>query len=364
MINNKSRTANKVHIAGRGSVVRQLRILVSQFRVLRTGTLSEIRPDNMYQPLATINDKHMRHIFILILLIGIISLNAQEKTFKFNYFGQEPPDTIATEFLIPLSIKQSYDFIGSINFSPTGNMIVFGVTDSVWSTSNIVYTKNENGSWTDMDTLNSCQTGINANPTFITDKLIYFTSLRKGQKDLDILQTSFTSNIWSDPMVVRELSVDTCREFMGSRSQNGDIFFVRLEKLKRPDENAIMNNEIYCANFVNGQVTAVKNIGSPINSDFSEVSPFIESNGRYLLFGSRRLGGLGLVDIYVSFRDSNGDWKEPKNVKELNSKEFDGDPIVTPDGKYIFFIRRQDFTCTIPNRIYWISSKILEKYYD
>ena len=38
----------------RGSVVRQLRILVSQFRVLRTGTLSEIRPDNMYQPLAVI----------------------------------------------------------------------------------------------------------------------------------------------------------------------------------------------------------------------------------------------------------------------------------------------------------------------
>ncbi len=40
-----------VHIAGRGSVVRQLRIPASQFRVLRTGTRSEIRPDNMYQPL-------------------------------------------------------------------------------------------------------------------------------------------------------------------------------------------------------------------------------------------------------------------------------------------------------------------------
>ncbi len=43
--------ANTVHIAGRGSVVRQLRILASQFRVLRAGTLFEIRPDNMYQPL-------------------------------------------------------------------------------------------------------------------------------------------------------------------------------------------------------------------------------------------------------------------------------------------------------------------------
>ena len=47
---------NKVHIAGRGSVVHQLWILASQFRVLRTGTLSEIRPDNMYQPLAFIGE--------------------------------------------------------------------------------------------------------------------------------------------------------------------------------------------------------------------------------------------------------------------------------------------------------------------
>lgn len=47
----KNTVGNKVHIAGRGLVVRQLRILVSQFRVLRTGTLSGIRPDNMYQPL-------------------------------------------------------------------------------------------------------------------------------------------------------------------------------------------------------------------------------------------------------------------------------------------------------------------------
>ena len=60
---------NTVHIAGRGSVVRQLRILATQFLVLRTGTLSEIRPDNMYQPLAVIlndqkpnNEKNHFHI--------------------------------------------------------------------------------------------------------------------------------------------------------------------------------------------------------------------------------------------------------------------------------------------------------------
>ena len=50
----KNTLPNKLQIALRGScdVVRW--ILASQFRVLRTGTLSEIRPDNMYQPLALI----------------------------------------------------------------------------------------------------------------------------------------------------------------------------------------------------------------------------------------------------------------------------------------------------------------------
>lgn len=56
-MNKKKRPHNKVHIAGRGSMVRQLQILASQFRVLRTGTLSEIRPDNMYKPLpVSLND--------------------------------------------------------------------------------------------------------------------------------------------------------------------------------------------------------------------------------------------------------------------------------------------------------------------
>ena len=56
----KNKKLHTVHIAGRGSVVRQLRILASQFRVLRTGTLSEIRPDNMYQPLCAI--PHIGHL--------------------------------------------------------------------------------------------------------------------------------------------------------------------------------------------------------------------------------------------------------------------------------------------------------------
>jgi hypothetical protein len=304
----------------------------------------------------------MRHLYFILSFLAFTSLSAQENRFEFNYFGQTPPDTIAKEFIIPSYINDNYNFISSISFSPSGKMIVFGVTDSTWSTNKIVFTDWENGTWTKIDTLSSCKTGVNANPTFQTDSIIYFTSWREGQTDLDIFKITRSIDKWGNITKVNELSIDTCREFMGSCSQNGELYFVRLEKLKRPDKNTIMNNEIYCSNLANGEVKNIKNVGRPINSEFSEVSPYIESNGKYLLFGSRRECGLGLVDIYVSFRDTNGDWKEPKNVKELNSKEFDSDPVVTPDGKYIFYKRRQDYICTIPNRIYWISTRILEKY--
>ncbi len=50
---NKNQPLTK-YIFQPGLVARQLRILASQFRVLRTGTRSEIRPDNMYQPLQAI----------------------------------------------------------------------------------------------------------------------------------------------------------------------------------------------------------------------------------------------------------------------------------------------------------------------
>jgi hypothetical protein len=64
-------------------VVRQLRILVSQFRVLRTGTLFEIRPDNMYQPLAASSRKIGSYLispffgFLLASKIAVIKLAKQ-----------------------------------------------------------------------------------------------------------------------------------------------------------------------------------------------------------------------------------------------------------------------------------------------
>ena len=61
--------ANTVHIAGRGSVVRQLRILVLQFLVFRKGMLFEIRHDSMYQPLCFMQKRTRQINYVFTKLI-------------------------------------------------------------------------------------------------------------------------------------------------------------------------------------------------------------------------------------------------------------------------------------------------------
>jgi len=63
-----------------------------------------------------------------------------------------------------------------------------------------------------------------------------------------------------------------------------------------------------------GSYSAPQNMGSPVNSDAREVSPFIAPDGRTLFFASDRSEGFGGADIYMSRRDKSGNWSEPMNL--------------------------------------------------
>jgi len=56
------------------------------------------------------------------------------------------------------------------------------------------------------------------------------------------------------------------------------------------------------------------NIGDVVNSEFWESQPAIAPDVRSLFFASRRPGGFGGSDIYVSYRMPDGSWGEPLNM--------------------------------------------------
>lgn len=85
--------------------------------------------------------------------------------------------------------------------------------------------------------------------------------------------------------------------------------------------------------------SAPVNFGPVINSAFSDQQPAISKNGRSLYFTSNRPGGLGGFDMYVSQRASAHDpWGPPVNLGATVNTTFDeGNPAFSRDGHLMFF---------------------------
>jgi outer membrane protein OmpA-like peptidoglycan-associated protein len=83
----------------------------------------------------------------------------------------------------------------------------------------------------------------------------------------------------------------------------------------------------------NGQWSRAKNLGTPINTQYNEMSPFIHVNNRTLYFASNGLIGFGGHDIYVSEKSDSG-WTEPVNMgSPINDSDDQFSLFITADGK-------------------------------
>ena len=85
--------------------------------------------------------------------------------------------------------------------------------------------------------------------------------------------------------------------------------------------------------------SAAVNLGPAINSAFSDQQPAISKDKRSLYFTSNRPGGLGGFDMYVSQRASvNDPWGPPVNLGPTVNTTFDeGNPAFSRDGHLMFF---------------------------
>jgi len=81
-----------------------------------------------------------------------------------------------------------------------------------------------------------------------------------------------------------------------------------------------------------------KNLGMPVSSGWSDSSPCLSSDGLELYFASRREGGYGDDDIWVSTRQTTEDeWGEPNNLGELvNSSLSEYHPAISSDGLELY----------------------------
>jgi outer membrane protein OmpA-like peptidoglycan-associated protein/tetratricopeptide (TPR) repeat protein len=84
--------------------------------------------------------------------------------------------------------------------------------------------------------------------------------------------------------------------------------------------------------------SAAENMGDKINTDQWESAPSLSPDKRDLYFTSRRFGGYGGSDLYVSHRAANGLWGEPENMgPEINTIGDESCPFIHADNQTLYF---------------------------
>ncbi|OGU61392.1 MAG: hypothetical protein A2V66_16080 [Ignavibacteria bacterium RBG_13_36_8] len=276
------------------------------------------------------------------------------------YLGQVPPGIIPSRFAPEIITNNFYPHT-KIIISPNGDKIFWSTfIDTVNSDLALYYSEfdGKNLSLAKQDTTLE-KYGVKSFVFLDDDTKILFGSIQpydklNGKRVYAIWRCEQNKSGWSKPEPV-ECTVDTNWASVGSVSinNNGDIYFSgRLE-----GETA----KIYCSKFVNGCNQKYEPLPEIINSGIV-LDPFIDPQDKYLLLAAtRREDNIGIIDIYISFKDKNGNWKTPVNLGEnICTRFMDRFPMVTSDGKYLFFVTSHSnhFPSTYTH-YYWVDAKVI-----
>jgi outer membrane protein OmpA-like peptidoglycan-associated protein len=125
-----------------------------------------------------------------------------------------------------------------------------------------------------------------------------------------------------------------------SVSQDGkSIFFTVCSRSRGISHHGevVGSCDIFIAEIQGDKIT-ISNPGRPLNSAEWDSQPSFSSDGKTLYFVSGRKGGLGKSDIWVTEKNKNGKWSEPKNLgAEINTEGNERTPFIHADGKTLYF---------------------------
>ena len=101
---------------------------------------------------------------------------------------------------------------------------------------------------------------------------------------------------------------------------------------------------IYTSTFENGSWSPLVKLNDNINTKYWESHATISHDNKKLYFTSNRKGTIGGLDIYVSKRDSSGDWGPAENLGPvINTPYNEESPFLSQDDKTLFFSSRGHF---------------------
>ncbi len=256
------------------------------------------------------------------------------------YLGQKPPGLIPEPFAPGLVTTPGWEYYGG--FTPDLKEFYFerevGNTEEDKKTEFVVI-KNNNNQW--QESVISARVGT---PFISPDgKTMHLGKRYKERND---------NGEWSEIKKL-EAPFDSLPIMRLTASSKGTYFF---DEFKRD-----FTGDIRYSRLLNGKYEEPRLVNEKINTGKS-FHPFIAPDESYLIFDSKREDGFGDSDIYISYRQPNGEWGVPVNLgNKINTEAWEASASVTPDGKYLFFNRNMGSDKYENVDIFWVSTEVIEK---
>ncbi|QJB70377.1 PD40 domain-containing protein [Parasphingorhabdus halotolerans] len=138
-----------------------------------------------------------------------------------------------------------------------------------------------------------------------------------------------------------------------SASSNGTYYFDTFTpELETP---------LRYSRLMDGKYEQPKSLGPQFAVGKYNAHPFVAPDESYVIWDSRREGGYGTSDLYISYRATDGSWGPAINLGDkINTAAAENYPSVSPDGKYLFFDRRTRSADNTEVDIYWVDAGFIE----
>lgn len=222
--------------------------------------------------------------------------------------------------------------------SPTNDELFFTIQHKAFSV--IMTSKKKGEVWSRPEVASFSGRHNDLEAAFNADgKRIYFSSNRpmikeKPAADYNIWFVEKRGTGWTEPAPLGQEINSGKDEFYPSLARNGNLYFTR--------ENDSTKEDIFVAEFSNGNYSAPKALPMEVNSMGYDFNAFVDPDEEFIIFTSyKRKDDKGGGDLYISAK-KNGQWQAAKNLGDaINSTSIDYCPFVSFDKKHFFFTSKR-----------------------
>ncbi|MEM9647471.1 MAG: kelch repeat-containing protein [Bacteroidota bacterium] len=252
---------------------------------------------------------------------------------------------VGTEVEPALDVLQEFDKVRDFSMNQQGTEAYFTIQSQHEEVSVIAMSVKKDGNWQKPEIASFSGKYKDIEPFLAPNGLrLYFVSNRpldeNGEvKDFDVwyVDRAAMDTKWSEPINLGAPVNTEYNEFYPAVAKNGNLYFT----CDGPE--AMGKDDIFFSAFENGSYAKPVALGEAVNSEGFEYNAYISRDDTFLIFGGyNREDGLGSGDMYISYKDADGDWSKAEPLPQpLNSRFMDYCPFVDETNGVFYFTSRR-----------------------